>query len=152
MTWLASSAYVQFNADSMPEINASVRLTGSSRLYCHTYPDSAPSLSIIDAHLRVAVSVPDPDRVTGQDVQLARTLAELVARYVAELEHLAASSGDTGLGQHDTTGQAALWRSGCRRAAGAGTSGRPFLLSRSMQGRGDQRMRKVITGEQVAQI
>ena len=36
-------------------------------------------------------------------------------------------------------------------AAGAGTSGRPWVLSRVHE-RGDQRMRKVITGEQVAQI
>src|SRR5437763_15475036 len=36
-------------------------------------------------------------------------------------------------------------------AAGAGTSGRPWVLSR-MHERGDQRMRKVITGEQVAQL
>src|SRR5215471_6293015 len=37
-------------------------------------------------------------------------------------------------------------------AAGAGTSGRPWVLSRDWQGRGDQRMRRVVTGEQVAQI
>src|SRR5271157_4468855 len=36
-------------------------------------------------------------------------------------------------------------------AAGAGTSGRPWVLSRVHE-RGDQRMRKVITGEQVAQL
>src|SRR5215831_13283196 len=36
-------------------------------------------------------------------------------------------------------------------AAGAGTSGRPWVLSR-MHERGDQAMRKVITGEQVAQL
>src|SRR5262245_31021244 len=36
-------------------------------------------------------------------------------------------------------------------AAGAGTSGRPWVLSR-MHERGDQTMRKVITGEQVAQL
>ena len=37
-------------------------------------------------------------------------------------------------------------------AAGAGTSGRPWVPSRGSQGRGDQGMRKVITGEQVAQL
>src|SRR5215475_13720789 len=36
-------------------------------------------------------------------------------------------------------------------AAGAGTSGRPWVLSRVHE-RGDQRMRKVVTGEQVAQL
>src|SRR5215831_9393417 len=37
-------------------------------------------------------------------------------------------------------------------AAGAGTSGRPWVLSRDWQGRGDQRMRRIVTGEQVARI
>src|ERR1700759_1605385 len=36
-------------------------------------------------------------------------------------------------------------------AAGAGTSGRPWVLSR-MHERGDQRMRKIVTGEQVARL
>src|SRR5271157_3007849 len=36
-------------------------------------------------------------------------------------------------------------------AAGAGTSGRPWVLSR-LHERGDHPMRKVITGEQVAQL
>ena len=47
-----------------------------------------------DAHVRMTVSVPDPAHVTAQDVALARELAEAVARYVAELERLAASSQD----------------------------------------------------------
>src|SRR5947207_14876016 len=36
-------------------------------------------------------------------------------------------------------------------AAGAGTSGRPWVLSR-MHERGDQTMRKVVTGEELAQL
>ena len=36
-------------------------------------------------------------------------------------------------------------------AAGAGTSGRPWVLSR-MHERGDQRMRRVVTGEELAQL
>src|ERR1700750_3518950 len=36
-------------------------------------------------------------------------------------------------------------------AAGAGTSGRPWVLSR-MHERGDQTMRRVVTGEELAQI
>src|SRR5580704_298593 len=36
-------------------------------------------------------------------------------------------------------------------AAGAGTSGRPWVLSRVHE-RGDQRMRKIVTGEQVARL
>jgi hypothetical protein len=107
MTTLASSAYVQFDRDQVPEVNASVRLTASSRMYCHTYPDSAPVVSIVDAPVKVAISVPDPDRVTGQDVQTARQLADLVARYVTELEQLAAAARKIEPGQDDTTGRAA---------------------------------------------
>src|SRR5467141_2230401 len=36
-------------------------------------------------------------------------------------------------------------------AAGAGTSGRPWVLSR-MHERGDQTMRRVVTGEELAQL
>src|ERR1700744_1712946 len=36
--------------------------------------------------------------------------------------------------------------------AGAGPSGRPWVLSRGIQGRGDQVMRRIVTGEQVAQL
>jgi hypothetical protein len=106
MTGLASGAYVQFDPAGRPEVHATVRLTGSSHIYCHTYPDSAPSLSVNDAHVTVAVSVPDPDRVTGQDVELARKLAEVVARYVAELEQLAAANGGTDPGPDDAAGRA----------------------------------------------
>src|SRR6516162_11497376 len=37
-------------------------------------------------------------------------------------------------------------------AAGAGTSGRPFFSLAVRQGRGEHPMRKVVTGDQVAQI
>jgi hypothetical protein len=107
MTALPSSAYVQFGADQVPEVSTSVRLTGLSRMYCHTYPDSAPVVSITDAHVKVAISVPDPDQVTGQDVEHARQLAALVARYVTELEHLAAASQEAGPGQDYPAGRAA---------------------------------------------
>jgi len=107
VTALASTAYVQFGPDQVPEVSTSVRLGGLSRMYCHTYPDSAPVVSITDAHVKVSISVPDPDQVTGQDIEHARQLAALVARYVTELEHLAAASPDTGPGQEDTAGRAA---------------------------------------------
>jgi hypothetical protein len=107
MTALPSSAYVQFGADQAPEVNASVRLTALSRMYCHTYPGSAPVVSITDAHVKVSISVPDPDQVTGQDVDRARNLAALLARYVTELEQLAAAGRDAGPGQDAPAGRAA---------------------------------------------
>jgi hypothetical protein len=107
MTALPSSAYVQFGPDQVPEVSTSVRLTALSRMYCHTYPDSAPVVSITDAHVKVSISVPDPDQVTGQDVDRARQLAALAGRYVTELEHLAAANQDAGPGPEDTAGRAA---------------------------------------------
>jgi hypothetical protein len=107
MSELASGAHVQFGPDHMPEVKASVRLRASSSMYCHTYPDSAPVVSISDAPVEVLISVPDPDRVTGQDVECARQLAGLLARYAAELEALAAARRDTEPGRDYTAGQAA---------------------------------------------
>jgi hypothetical protein len=107
MSELASGAYIQFGPDHMPEVSASVRLRASSLMYCHTYPDMAPVISISDAPVKVAISVPDPERVTGRDVQCARQLSDLVARYVAELEQLAAAQRDPGSGRDAPAGQAA---------------------------------------------
>ena len=80
---------MQFDRGGPAEVSATVRLNGGSRIYCHRYEDSAPILSITDAHVRMSVSVPDPDHVTAEDVSFGRLLAEAVARYVAELEKLA---------------------------------------------------------------
>jgi hypothetical protein len=107
VTALPSSAYVQFGPDQVPEVTTSVRLTAYSRMYCHTYPDSAPVVSITDTPVKVSISVPDPDQVTGQDVERARQLAGLLARYVAELEQLVAATNQVDLGPGDTAGRAA---------------------------------------------
>ena len=96
MTVLTSTASVQFDHSSPAEVSATVRLNGGSRIYCHLYEDSAPVLSITDQHVRMSVSVPDPDQVTAEDVSFGRLLAEAVARYVAELEKLAASTAGAG--------------------------------------------------------
>jgi hypothetical protein len=96
MTVLTSTASVQFDQGGPAEVAATVRLNGGSRIYCHRYEDSAPILSITDKHVRMSVSVPDPDHVTAEDVSFGRLLAEAVARYVAELEKLAASATGTG--------------------------------------------------------
>jgi hypothetical protein len=107
MTALPSDAYVRFGPDRVPEVDATVRLRDTSRVYCHTCPDHAPVISITDAPVKIAISVPDPDQVTGQDVEFARQLADRVARYVTELEHLAAASPDSLPGQDGTAGRAA---------------------------------------------
>jgi hypothetical protein len=89
MTALTSTASVQFDPGGPAEVSATVRLNGGSRIYCHRYEDSGPILSITDAHVRMSVSIPDPDHVTAEDVSFGRLLAEFVGRYVAELEKLA---------------------------------------------------------------
>ena len=81
-----------------------------------------------------------------------RLLAEAVNRYAAELEQArapAATRAAVPLARRRAGGVMAVADEG--GAAGAGTSGRPWVLSRVHE-RGDQRMRKVVTGEQVAQM
>jgi hypothetical protein len=95
MTALPSGAYVLFGPEGVAEVDASARLTSDSRIYCHLYQDAAPALSVIDAPVRLSISVPDPDCVTAKDVALARELAGAVTRYVAELDRLAAVTPDS---------------------------------------------------------
>ena len=87
MTVLTSNASVQFDPGGPAEVASTARLNGGSRIYCHLYADSAPILSVVDEHVRLSVSVPDPDQVTPDDVTWGRLLAEAVGKYVAELEH-----------------------------------------------------------------
>ena len=101
MTVLTSTASVQFDPGGPAEVAATVRLNGGSRIYCHTYADSAPILSVVDEHVRMSVSVPDPDQVTPDDVTWGRLLAEAVAKYVAELERRVP------LAREDSSGRAA---------------------------------------------
>ncbi len=75
MTEVATSAYVRYGPDGVPEVEASLHLTGSSWIRCHIYPEHAPILSVTDAHVSVSVSVPEPGQVTDQDVAVARELA-----------------------------------------------------------------------------
>jgi soluble P-type ATPase len=53
---------------------------------CCTYPDQPPTLSVDDRHVSVTVTVSDSGRVTPEDVETARRLADAVAVYLAELE------------------------------------------------------------------
>jgi hypothetical protein len=89
-----TDAHVRFSAGGVAQVESFVRLTDRSYLYCHTYPDHAPILAFDDAHVRVSFTVPDPDRVTEQDLAMARKLADTVTRYVTELEKFASTAGD----------------------------------------------------------
>jgi hypothetical protein len=123
MTALPSVAHVRFGPEGVAEVESTARLTSTSRIYCHLYGDTAPALSVTDAHVRMSISVPDPDRVTAQDVALARELAAAVTRYIAELERL-----PTPRPRPDPTCTPNVPREhdACEGgAAGAGPSGRP---------------------------
>jgi hypothetical protein len=106
MSVLATKAEVRFGTDSVTKVDSTVRLAGASLMHCCAYPDSAPVLTILDAHVEVSVTVPDRDRVTADDVARGRELAAEVGRYVAELERRAAATGDSAVNS-DGAGRAA---------------------------------------------
>jgi hypothetical protein len=81
-----SDAYVRFSPDGPAEVDASLRVSDRTYIYCHTYPDDPPILSVRDRHVSVSMTVPDRDKVTPGDLDTARRLADTVAAYIAELE------------------------------------------------------------------
>ena len=83
---ILSDACIRFSPGGPAGVDASLHLSGSSFIYCHTYPDDPPILSVRDRHVSVTVTVPDSSRVTPQDLDAARRLADAVAAYIAELE------------------------------------------------------------------
>jgi len=88
---LTSDAPVRFRPDGSAGVDASLRVSGGSFIYCHTYPDNPPILSVRDRHVSVRVAVPDSARVRPEDLDTARRLAEAVAAYIAELEYRTAA-------------------------------------------------------------
>jgi hypothetical protein len=83
---ITSDAYIRFSSDGPAGVDASLRISGSSYIYCHTYPDDPPILSVHDHHVSVSVTVPDRHKITPEDLDTARRLAAAVAAYIAELE------------------------------------------------------------------
>jgi hypothetical protein len=104
----ASSAQVRFGAEGVAQVASFVHLTGNSYIGCFIYRDEdmAPVLAIKDRHIDVSITVADRSQVTGEDLTMARVLAEAVAQYLAELEQLAAATGDPEPGA-GTAGRAA---------------------------------------------
>jgi hypothetical protein len=90
---ITSNAYVRFIGDGPAEVDASLRISGGSFIYCHTYSADPPILSVRDRHVSVTVTVPDSGRVTSEDLDTARRLADAVAAYIAELETRMAAEG-----------------------------------------------------------
>jgi hypothetical protein len=83
---ITSDAYIRFSSDGPAGVDASLRISGGSFIYCHTYPDDPPILSVHDRHVSVSVTVPDRHKITPEDLDTARKLAAAVAAYIAELE------------------------------------------------------------------
>jgi hypothetical protein len=83
---ITSDAYIRFSSDGPAVVDASLRISGGSYIYCHTYPDDPPILSVHDHHVSVSVTVPDRHKITPEDLDTARRLAAAVAAYIAELE------------------------------------------------------------------
>ena len=133
-------------------VQSYVRLTASTFIHCCTYEDAAPILTIQDGAADITITNPGRGEVTEEDVRFGRLLAEAVTRYAAELEKLAAKDPATAADPDERrAGGVMAAQIDGGGAARAGTSGRPWVLSRVHE-RGDQAMRKVITGEQVAQL
>jgi hypothetical protein len=83
---ITSDAFLRFSSDGPAGVDASLRISGGSFIYCHTYPDDPPILSVHDRHVSVSVTVPDRHKITSEDLDTARKLAAAVAAYIAELE------------------------------------------------------------------
>jgi hypothetical protein len=95
----ATSVSVRFAASGVTGLDAFVRLTGHSYISCCVYDDIAPILAVRDAHVDISITVPGRDQVTGDDLAMARLLAEAAGRYVAELEKFAARSAAADSGE-----------------------------------------------------
>ena len=89
----STSAYVLFSSDGPTEVDASLRVSDHTYIHCCTYPADAPILSVHDRHVSVSVTVPDRHKITPEDLDTARRLADAVAAYIAELETRMAAQG-----------------------------------------------------------
>ena len=87
----ATQAVIRLSAGGAIRVEPFIRLTGNTHILCCTYEGSAPILAIDDGTVSLSVTVPGTAQVTGEDLERARVLADAVARYLAELEHRAAS-------------------------------------------------------------
>jgi hypothetical protein len=88
---MTATAEIRFEADGSPRVRSYVRLTASTRIYCCTYEDAAPILTIHDGPADITITNPGRGEATGDDVAFARELADAAARYLAEVERLAAA-------------------------------------------------------------
>jgi hypothetical protein len=95
---LNSDACVRFSPEGAAQVDASLRISVGTFIYCHTYPAEPPILSVRDHHVSVTVTVPQRHAVTPGDLDTARRLADAVAAYIAELETRMAAQGSAAEG------------------------------------------------------
>lgn len=91
---MTATSEIRFSSDGTSKVQSYVRLTGSTWIQCCTYDDHAPILTIQDGPAEITVTNPGKGEVTEEDVRLGQLLAEAAARYAAELERLAAGTGE----------------------------------------------------------
>jgi len=102
-----TSASIRFGANGEAKVESYIRLTASTWIRCCTYQDAAPILTIQDGAADITITNPGRGEVTKEDVRSGRLLAEAVARYVAELERLAAKDQATAADPGESAGRAA---------------------------------------------
>ncbi len=83
---IPSTATIRFSPGGTAQVDASLRLTGSSQINCFTYPGKPPILAIDDAHVQVSLTVPGSGTVTPADLATAHRLAAAVTAYITGLQ------------------------------------------------------------------
>ena len=149
---MTATAEVRFGPDGQATVHSYIRLTASTYIQCCTYPDAAPILSIHDGAADITITNPGKGEVTEDDVTLA---ASSPTPWPGTRPSWTSSPPGPGPPPQRTRTLPGGRRDGTANGGGAaraGTSGRPWCLSRDMYGRGEHLMRRVVTGEQVAQI
>jgi hypothetical protein len=82
---IPGTAHIRFAVDGTAQVEAALRLIPSSHIRCSTYPDRPAIVTVNDGHVSVTLTVPDPARVTVDDLDAAVRLAEALAEYIADL-------------------------------------------------------------------
>jgi hypothetical protein len=104
---MTATSEIRFSEDGSAKVQSYVRLTASTWIRCCTYADHAPILTIQDGPAEITITSPGRSKVTEDDVKLGHLLAGAVTRYVAELQRLAAGTGEKKQDAGEPSGRAA---------------------------------------------
>jgi hypothetical protein len=75
---VTATSEVRFDQNGAAKVQSYVRLTASTYIRCCTYEDAAPILTIQDGPADITITNPGSGKVTEDDVQFGRLLAEVV--------------------------------------------------------------------------